>query len=214
MFGIIYTIIGIIGRIGWINKQANANRIAFQKTYNNKRGTYLDMYGAERKPNGEYCKTERDPFSGDLIQKDINGKIIRNFSKEERIKSANIKDNTVIKMSELDMTGSDYVDIKGVRYLDKETREEYVIRAFPVKDNEKSGLVYFYMRTSDLLLIRITDGEKKYGFFKNINAINEFIKKYNIEQKTKCFYNKKEKYHNAQKSDKDREFKIEYRINN
>ena len=207
MFGIVYAIIGIVGRIGWVNKQANANRESFRQTYNPKRGTYLDMYGAERKPNGEYCRTERDPVSGDLIQRDDKRRIVRNFSKEERTKIANKNDSTVIKMSELDMTGSDYVDIKGVRYIDKTTGDEYVIRVFPIEDNNKT-LIYFYMKTSDLSLVRITDGEKKYGSFKNIDIINEFINKYNIEQRTKCFYNKKEKYHNAQKRDKDRELRI------
>jgi len=212
MFGIIYAIIGIVGKIGWHNKQVRENRNSFYRTYNSTRGTYLDMYGVERKPNGEYCRTQRDSISGDLIQKDINGKIVRNFSEEERIKTANENDSTVIKMSEFDMTGSDYVDIKGVRFIDKQTGEEYVIRMFPIQTENDRGLVYFYMKTSDLSLVRITDGEKKYGLFKDMNAINAYIEKYNREQPQKDFLNNKERYHNARKSDCDREFIFKHRV--
>ena len=204
MFGIIYALIGIIGKIGWINKQANANKESFKRTYNPILGTYKDMYMAERKPNGEYCKTQIDPFTGDLVQIDSKNKIVRNFSKEKRINEANNCDNTVIKLSEIDMTGSPYVDVKGIRYIDKETNEEYVIREFVVSNNYKSGGVYFYMRTSDMSLVRITDGEKKYGYFKDMNAINNFILNYNKQQKITRFYNIKEKCHNNEKRDCDR----------
>lgn len=211
-FGLFTLITNFISIAGSKSKEHNENKKCFKRTYNPKTDTYLDMYCVERRPNGDYCRTMRDPVSGDLIQKDINGKIIRNFSKEERIKMANENESTVIKMSEFDMTGSDYVDIKGVRYIDKQTGEEYVIRMFPVQNENSRGLVYFYMKTSDLSLVRITDGEKKYGLFKDMDAINAYIEKYNREQPQKDFLNDKERYHNARKSDRDREFKFKHRV--
>ena len=211
-FGIFTLLTNFIGYAGWKSKEAKENKKAFKRTYDLKKNTYMDIYGVERRPNGDYCRTIRDSVSGDLIQEDIDGKIVRNFSEEERIKKANENDSTVIKMSEFDMTGSDYVDIKGVRFIDKQTGEEYVIRMFPIQTENDRGLVYFYMRTSDLSLVRITDGEKKYGLFKDIDAINAYIEKYNREQPQKDFLNNKERFHNKWKSDRDREFIFKHRV--
>ena len=197
MFGAIYALISIIGRIGWANKQANANIESFYRTYNPETGTYLDMYAVERKPDGSICKTRKDIKTGDLVQKDENNKIIHNFSQEKRLREASRPDSTVLKLSEERMTLCSYNEPAGIRYKDKNTGEEYIIRNFRVMINEDKGtVVYFYMRVSDATLVRITERKKRYGTLKDESIIDNFIEEFNEKQKTTKFYSVFDKYCN------------------
>jgi hypothetical protein len=179
MFGIIYAIIGIVGKIGWHNKQVRENRNSFYRTYNSTRGTYLDMYGIERKPSGEYCRTQRDTLTGDLVQIDKNYKIIRNFSEEKRLVDSKSPKASVIKMSENNIHTHMDTEVFGIRYIDKNNNNEYVIRWFNV---EPYGLVRFYMDTTTGYLIRMTDGEIEYKREKDYSIINKFITEFNHKQ--------------------------------
>ena len=208
MFGIIYTIIGIVGKIGWHNKQVRENRNSFYRTYDPRKNTYLDMYCVERRPNGEYCKTEIDG-NGDLVQKNKYNKIVRNFSEEKRMEEASSSNTTVIRLSEKNLTHSLLKEPGGIRYKDKKTGQIYVIRAFRVDVNEKEGhCVYFYMRESDAMLERVTDGEIKYGTLKDYGVINKFIVDFNNKQKTQEFYLVMDKYHEQNRRDRDRELSV------
>lgn len=208
MFGILYLITGIVGKIGWSIKENNTNIKCAKRTYNSKTNTYIDMYGVERTPNGKYLHTTRNPYTGDLVQYNKDHKIVRNFSEEERQKESMQSDCTVIKMSETNMHNP-YDHIAGVRFMDKKTKNEYVIRSFRVEpyNNRKGYCVYFYMDASNGKLIRITDGEKKYGELKDEKAINDFITTYNTQQlQRKCisFRDKYNSYLNGTKQDDDR----------
>ena len=195
MFGILYLLTGIIGNTGWSIKENRRNRECAQRTYDSKTKTYIDMYGVERTLDGKYCHTTRNPYTGDLVQYDKNHKIVRNFSEEERIKIANQSDSTVIKMSEINTHNEDQY-IAGVRFVDKNTKDEYVIRSFRVEpDNSGKGYcVYFYMNALNGNLVRITDGEKKYGNLKDETAIQNFIINYNLQQSNRKCLSFREKY--------------------
>ena len=191
-FGLFTLLTNFIGYVGWKSKEVKENKRACRRTYDFEKNTYLDMYCIERRPNGEYCRTERDIKTGDLVQTNKYNKIIRNISKEQREKESNNSDTTVIKMSEKNMHTHKYEDVFGIRYLDKATKTEYVIRWFKV---DPYGMVLFYMDTKNGHLIRMTDGEKKYGKNKNIATINMFIEEFN-KQQDNCRKHIWEKFYN------------------
>ena len=204
-FGLFTLLTNIIGYTGWKSKEAKENKKAFKRTYNPKKNTYLDMYCIERRPDGEYCKTERDS-NGDLVQRNMYNEVVRNFSLEERAKEASALDATVLRMSEENLFTSSSDKPIGIRYKDKKTGEEYVIRTFRVEvSDKKAHCVYFYMRVSDATLVRITDGEKKYGTLKDMDIIEQFIETFNNKQKTKKYYLISEKYYDVKNVHKDRE---------
>lgn len=206
-FGLFTLVTNFIGYAGWKSKQRRINKKLFKLTYDPKKNTYLDMYCVERRPNGDYCKTKRNR-NGDLIQEDIHGNVVRNFSQEKRDKINSSSETTVLKMSDEDLTVSTYTNPvpKGIKYIDKKTKEEYVIRCFFVPVSEKKRYyVYFYMRTSDGTLVRTTDGENKYGHLKDRDIIDQFIQEFNQNQKTKRFFTAEQKYWDNYSSWGDRE---------
>lgn len=177
--GLFYLFLSFIGKAGWNSKQYDENKKSFKRTYNPQRDTYLDMNCVERRPNGEYCNTRRDLISGDLVQVDKNNKIIRNFSAEERQYKTKQFGSSVLKMSERNIHTNKRKEIFGIRYTDNNTGAEYVIRWFKINPY---GMVCFYMDTSTAHLIRMTDGEIRYGKEKNIGDINKFINEFNKKQ--------------------------------
>lgn len=206
MFGILYLITGLVGKIGWDIKESRENIKCAKRTYNSETNTYKDMYCVERKTNGEYCHTTINPYTGDLVQYDKNHHIIRNFSEEERLKVANQPGSTVIKMSEINMYNQDNY-IAGVRFVDKKTRDEYVIRSFRIEPDD-SGIgygVYFYMNASNGNLVRITDGERKYGKLKDEDLIQNFITNYNLQQSKRKCLSFQEKYNSSFNGDQEYE---------
>ena len=204
-FGLFYLLTSFIGGIGWNRKQHNENKKSFKRTYNPKTNTYKDMFGVERRPNGDFCRTIRDPFTGDLVQRDKDFNIVRNFSAEERQKEASLSNATVIRLSDKNLTKDHYHEPSGIRYKDKQTGEEYVIRSFRVEKSRREGYcVYFYMKVSDATLVRRTDGEIKYGELKDDEVINKFIADFNEAQKKRKFFSVSEKYWNKDDGYKDR----------
>ena len=178
-FGLFTLITNFISIAGSKSKEHKENIRSFHKTYNPKTNTYLDVNCVECNPNGEYCCTRRDVFSGDLIQVDKNNMVIRNFSAEERHRETKKLGSTVLKMSERNIHTNKRKEIFGIRYTDNNTGAEYVIRWFKVNPY---GMICFYMDTTTAHLIRMTDGEIKYGKEKNIGDINKFINEFNKKQ--------------------------------
>lgn len=191
-FGLFTLLTNFISYVGVKSKEKKENIKSFKKTYNSKTDTYLDMYCIERKPNGDYCRTTRDVRTGDLIQIDKNNKTIRNFSEEKRLLKSQNPDITVLKMSERNVHTNKNKEVFGIRYLDKNTGAKYVIRWFKILPY---GMVCFYMDISTAQLIRITDGEKKYGKKKNNVDIENFINNFNNNQNN-CKKHIREKFYN------------------
>lgn len=190
MFGILYLITGLVGKIGWSIKKNSRNIKCAKRTYNSKTNTYIDMYGVERTPNGKYCKTTTDIKTGDIVQYNNNYQIIRNISEEDRIKEYANDCYTVVRDSENRVFKDEKKYIVGVRYTDKKTGKKYVIRMFEVEDNGKKHRLHFYMDANNGKLIRLTDGEILYGTYKNQYIIQKFINSYNynVDNKNECLF--------------------------
>ena len=192
MFGLIYGLIGIIGRVGLSIKNISDERYCKKHFNDPDTNTYLDAYGTRRDIDTNGIRNVIKDKNGDVVLSDPFNNIIRNYSKEKRDAKYSNPKYTAIRMTDWNV---DSIGCRGVRFKDKKTGELYVVRGFYVENFKH---VKFFMSVDTAHLIRMSDGEMaRPKTQQEILIINKFIKDFNNKQDSHWYAIDSQKYHDV-----------------
>jgi len=169
MWGLFYTGFISVGLLIDKCKKIKRNKHCKFKYKNVDNLTYTDIQGKTRLLSDDKLVFYITNSNGEYILEDINGNLIKNFSKENEDKSLNeLKEISIFAQNStycIDKNTHKYDRIKkGKRFKDFETGEIYIVRCINYK--------YYFMNINTGLLVRETDWQKQY------NLQTDDLKKY------------------------------------
>ena len=186
MFGLLYTLLVSTGLIANEIKEIKENAECKKKFVHPDGLTYIDSYGRSRLLSDNRLVIYTCDKNGDYILKETGGKLIKNFSAEERktrerkvIEEARRCRNTTYCIDE--NNHKQEFGYHGKRFKDFKTGEVYVVRCIRNKYYYMNIATGFLVRKTDWQVKRDLDNQNNSMYQKNFRDID--IEEFNKKQK-------------------------------